>query len=414
MPAALRLAAAVPALIAAGAWTCLAQPAPPVVTLADLRTPTSPAFTLLGIAPTDVERPSTPRAFTVSLLSALRDGNGSLLPRDFALEVAPYWLVQRPGLRFDDYANPSPAQSLRQTFSVSVAATRASDEEIARLGDATSIGVGVRASPLAGRTTPELAALVAGLRLAHTRALVLQDLLDASADPTAPLPEAIAKTLAELAGAEVDDPAAHARMLQEIEAALVTALAADTPDARARVVLRQMAAEADARISRLALQVQGANQRRVGWVVDVAGGFVVRSLVGDTSETDVTRGGAWVSAGYSGAVTHGLLLARVLKNRADPATAETTIDAGGKVTHIIDRLTVGGEVLWRFDRSPVKRSSSTTRAVATVEYEVNDDIRIRSTFGRDYGNTTLGLDGVTVAILGVDVQLGALPKLKLP
>ena len=97
--------------LCAAAAPCAAQtaeaPAAPTITLADLRTPTSPAFTLLGIAPTDIERPTTPRAFAVSLLSALRDGDGSLLPRDFALEVAPYWLVQRPTLSFTAYSNPT-------------------------------------------------------------------------------------------------------------------------------------------------------------------------------------------------------------------------------------------------------------------------------------------------------------------
>src|SRR5262245_49784361 len=102
--------------VAAAAQAPNAEP----IKLTDLKTPASPAFQLLGIAPTDVERPTTPRAFAVSLLSTLQKSD-SVLPNGFAMEVAPYWLVPHNQLQFSTYINPSPAQSIRQTFSISVA-----------------------------------------------------------------------------------------------------------------------------------------------------------------------------------------------------------------------------------------------------------------------------------------------------
>ena len=56
-----------------------------------IRTPTSPAFVLLGIEPTAVERPNTPSALAVSILN--RTQNLSVLPKDYALEFSPYWLL---------------------------------------------------------------------------------------------------------------------------------------------------------------------------------------------------------------------------------------------------------------------------------------------------------------------------------
>lgn len=392
-----------------------AQDAPaaaPRVTLTDLRTPTAPAFSLLGIAPIDIERPSTPRALAVSLLSAVNDGDGSLLPRNFALEVAPYWLTQRPGLTFEAYSNPTVQQSLRQTFSISVAAARASDEEVARIGDATNIGVGFRASPLPGRAPAEVATLLATLRMAQTRALVLDTLMEAADTPTAPLPQAIKDTLDELAKASVDvDRAAYLKMLEGIEASLVATLAADTPEAKVRTALRALSADGDAAMSKVALQVQEANRTRVGLVLDVAGGFAIRSAVGDLATTEVVRGGAWVSLGYAGKATKALALARVLRNRSGLQQAESIVDLGGRVLHQVGDLTVSGELVARFDRSAITIDDVTQRAVVTLEYKVNDDFGITSTFGRDYGNTTLGLDGTTVAILGVNVGLGKIPAL---
>src|SRR5262245_42359826 len=65
-----------------------------------LRTPTSPAFTLLGIEPTSVERPNTPSSLAASLLN--QTAGFSTLPRDYALEFSPYWLVGHPRLTWRD------------------------------------------------------------------------------------------------------------------------------------------------------------------------------------------------------------------------------------------------------------------------------------------------------------------------
>lgn len=88
-------------------------------TLRSFRTPASPAFILLGAAPTAVERPGTPQSLVVSLVSALQDE--SFPPKRYALEIAPYWLTRHRTLTFDQYAAPGFWQSLVQTFSVSVA-----------------------------------------------------------------------------------------------------------------------------------------------------------------------------------------------------------------------------------------------------------------------------------------------------
>src|SRR5882724_2241992 len=70
-------------------------------TLGDLKTPTTPAFVLIGTSPTVVERPTTPQDVALTVYNAVRTAGG--LPRDFALEVAPYWLFSHPKLTYADY-----------------------------------------------------------------------------------------------------------------------------------------------------------------------------------------------------------------------------------------------------------------------------------------------------------------------
>ena len=137
------------------------QPAPPP-SIDDLKAPASPAFVLLDVAPAKVERPQAVRPLVLSALTAA--GNEGL-PRNYALEFAPYWLGT-PEISFDEYYNPG-ARALVQHLSVSLATTPLEG------GDAkgTAIGVGVRTLPVPGRAHPQLTALRRRL-VATQRALI--------------------------------------------------------------------------------------------------------------------------------------------------------------------------------------------------------------------------------------------------
>ena len=91
------------------------------VQIEDLRTPTSPAFVLLDVAPASVERPENPKALIANLVSTASQAEG--FPKNYALEVAPYWLKSHPHLTFSNYQQPSPAQSLLRTLTLSVGTT---------------------------------------------------------------------------------------------------------------------------------------------------------------------------------------------------------------------------------------------------------------------------------------------------
>lgn len=79
---------------AAQAGRGLTNPIP----LSDLRTPAAPGFILLGKAPAQVDRPSTPNGIATTLL-------GGLEGQDFALSAAPFWLIKHPYLTFNDYTS---------------------------------------------------------------------------------------------------------------------------------------------------------------------------------------------------------------------------------------------------------------------------------------------------------------------
>src|ERR1043166_549396 len=87
-----------------------------------MRTPDSPAFVVLGVSPTEIQRPSTPRTLITALGGALSN-NSLTVPKDFALEVAPYWLFSHPDLPIMEYRSDHLLRPLR-TMSLAVATTQ--------------------------------------------------------------------------------------------------------------------------------------------------------------------------------------------------------------------------------------------------------------------------------------------------
>jgi len=108
-----------------------------------LRTPTSPAFSILGTTPAEVQRPNTPSTFAVSLLQGLAPRGGGGKADGFAVEAAPYWLVSHPGLTLRGYYDATALQNLVRTFTVSAATVDVDDKDVAS-GTSKDLGMGVR------------------------------------------------------------------------------------------------------------------------------------------------------------------------------------------------------------------------------------------------------------------------------
>jgi hypothetical protein len=96
----------------------------------DLSVPTSPAFTVLGITPETVIRPTSPRQFATALLNGA-DPNGNF-QMGFALETAPYLLFAGNELALKQYRmNPKGFNPIRQfaRAQFSLATTKGTSED---------------------------------------------------------------------------------------------------------------------------------------------------------------------------------------------------------------------------------------------------------------------------------------------
>lgn len=341
----------------ADAATAQAQ-GPGLVELDDLRTPASPAFVILGVSPTAVERPSTPRAFALGLVSAA-EGQAGVIPENYAAEVAPYWLAPRRTLTFSQYFRPTLHQRLRQTFSVSLAtAARAEGAD-----SVTGVAVGFRIAPLVGEPSERLVRAVDTLRTVQDRMLTLDIQMD---------------------GAQSAADSARIRsQLSPLEAESV----------RLAGVIRQ-------------------NGERVGLHLQIAGALAGYYPGGRFDSGTLGRSGLWGTLGMRlddpGVDVIGL--ARVLW---DDRASQTLWDLGGRAVLSYEDLSGSVEFIARSARDAVtlpggSAMRSGNRVVGLLEYRVSPDLFVNFSFGQDYPRA--GEDGQPlVAILGGQVNLGSKP-----
>lgn len=109
-----------------------------------LRTPNSAAFVLLGVSPTEIQRPTTPRDLGVAVSSFVSDAD-LVIPTNFSVDVAPYWLFPHDDLTISDIATSNLAQRMIRNLTLSVGTRSTAETE----PDAMGMGGSPRSTELA-------------------------------------------------------------------------------------------------------------------------------------------------------------------------------------------------------------------------------------------------------------------------
>lgn len=341
------------------------------ISIDDLRTPASPAFVLLGVAPTAVERPVTPRALGLSLLSAFEETGGGV-PRNFSIEVAPYWLTPHPELNYDKFDEAGFLQSLKQTFSVSFATKSPVDRDSETAADEVAeaeparFGLSARASWTLGKRSS----------------------------------------------------AAQAAIDQLINS--LQAIANEPPPADATAQeLRQLAKEKAERATKTTASLsknvrQAARQGRV--VVDVAAAMSGRFEEDKFDDRRHEKTAFWVTPSYRldraadknlSARPASVDFVGVLRYLDDRTSNEgAALDFGARVVWENDLLAISGEHL---RRTNVEDDSERTAVV--IEFKLNDDIYLTGTLGEDFKSADDN-DGNLLALFGINFNVGRKPSLR--
>ncbi len=121
--------------------------------LDDLQTPASPAFALVGVSPTKIERPGSPAAFGASLVNAATESTGGL-PANLAFEFTPYWWKDRPAITLKSYNEAEPLDVVMQSMTFSLATFE--KDKTDTVDKYSGIGAGVRFDIIRGQPNQEL------------------------------------------------------------------------------------------------------------------------------------------------------------------------------------------------------------------------------------------------------------------
>lgn len=426
-------------LCAAGAYS------QEVIDFSKVKAPSSPAFTILGVQPNDISRPKSYKDLEASLLSSFTDGNTVVLPDNFALEFSPYWMQSNPVLTYEEAANPTPWQSARQNFSVSVANGTAPS---LKDSSATNVrmGIGIRTRIDFQKASEE----VREYFLAQTLHALYEDSLDeeqtwliglrsevstlkrqaaASAVPltNTTSAEALRAHLraAALEGVSGMDAQTLARMQANVERFIDLALAeTDFSKQKDEEILAEILQRIDLYTEgetymEFARRLEEQNTEVLGFFTEVATGLVLDFPTNDIGFSNLPKYGIWLTPGYK---WENIELMAFYRLMWDNYTGLSTVnhDIGARLVYSWNKLSISGEFIQRFQESTLSRvvvddityvSSKTIedhKMNLNLEYRFNSKVILNYSIGQGFSfNNLSGTSGLNV-VAGFNYAFGGL------
>ena len=347
-----------------------------------LKAPFSPAASILGVSPSDVQRPTDPSAFMLTLQNAT--SNFSALPSSYAVDIAPAWLFGGHKITYRDFVDSQDVwKSIKQSFVLSAAFTSKSDST----GRDASLGFGVKISLLRGAINSGALAAVSSS----------QNVLNSIA---------------------------------AAEGAAITALVVSPAYNNATAAMQSIMIDTARNATRARLQNLSDSLKEIakaidfvrhGWKLDLAGGASVSFPNQQFNYGTINKAGAWLTGGYEGKGGFStLFILRYLYN-PDKVFADdkmlmhkdnvNTFDGGLRFLYDNhDKFTISGEAIYR-SMTQKTGVQSADELVSTYRFTINADYKIAANrlltlaVGRDYDGTFRN-DGNLIAALNLLLGFG--------
>lgn len=366
------------------------------ITVDLLSAPASPASNLLGIAPSDIDKPTDVSAFMLSLQSA--PNSFTKLPSNYAIDIAPYWLFKKSkkgDITTKGFAESSGKDVLKQTLVLSFAIRSPDSIETTSL-HAGSVygGFGFKLSILRGdydnSTINALNKIKAlqDIRLRHLDKVMTG--YKANVDP------------------EVIDLRQQMRDLFKDKTVAEQIEIKNSPEFKA--IQEQLSkklhdyteAEKTEKIDELDKQIQevaAAFQTvRIGWTWDISGGISTEFRNRQFNNSKMYNAGVWTTVGYTDTTYGaGLFLLRLLHN-PDQIFAKdnmvndmmniTTFDAGLRYIYAQpqSKFSASLEAIYRSILSSNTIDPS-WRIVFNADYKILANQKLTFSIGRNFDGT---------------------------
>lgn len=410
------------------------------INLTELKAPTSPAFTILGIQPTEIARPTNFDAFKANLINDFTNENGFVLPQNLALEFSPYWLFSHKNLTFEKMLNENDIwNNIKRNSSISIATINVESQLDSTL-TGTRLGIGYRTMLFKGspskKNKEKLALAVSDLEQVQLEVLRLivpiQTLaagaftdfdtfiqaipleMDAYYNSTNLSPKLIEKTKK-----RVKDEIVNALKEQnnktplDTKSKLVTYI--NTTLLSEITAIDKATIKAKAKTVQDLIDVNGDNYE--GFFLEFATSVAIDFNNNRFNNGRTAKWGFWLTPSYrlENEKFEFLGVVRFLKNEMLENSVSDNFDIGAKLVFDKDKLSFSGEFIQRFqyaelmDGSGNFESKNDLKAVLNIEYKLTDNILITYTFGENF-DSNLEINGNVISTVGLSYNIGGSTK----
>lgn len=397
------------------------------LTIEDLKLPVYPGFQILGVSPQEISRPTNVQALNAILINSVTSPNG--LADDFAIDMAPYWLIKHPTLSFDCFygfeecTNGKGGNVFLQSLSISIAST--AYENSADSLDGRSWGFGAKATILRGK--PSTKATEKAKRMIYIKDLNLQAIYggldeegeDAvfTSDDQDDIINAV-KTGFQNVINFLGDPEAK-EFLTGIQNEVIVEIKSKNIDTASEAIefFKQKSKATEIEIKEGIQVLTQEDLKRVGLNVEVAVGSAIVLPQNDLDGIFLNKYGAWVTASYTLDKYPSLsaaLLIRRLSSSQDIGSKDTDIGLSFAIER--PKYAVNFEGIHRNTREdflttdsigntiPTYKDDTTYRFTFNSVFKVTDDLKFTLTIGKDY-DSEIRVSENTLALIGIDLNL---------
>lgn len=296
-----------------------------------LNAPASPASNLLGIAPSDIDKPTDVSAFMLSLQSA--SNSFTRLPSNYAIDIAPYWLFKnskKGDITTEGFRKSGGKDVLKQTLVFSFAIRSPDSTETTAL-HAGSVygGFGFKFSILRGKyDNSTIEALDKIKELQDLRLEILEDMLtDLQENNNQELADLKKKRIEMLKGKSADS----IKIIKASEAYI--ALNKAINEKAAEVIKPASTEKLDDLEKRIQVIASEFQTFRTGFTWDVAGGVSTEFRNRTFNNSKIYNAGVWTTIGYTDTTYGaGLFILRLLHNPDQVFAKDNMINEMGNIT----------------------------------------------------------------------------------
>jgi hypothetical protein len=388
-------------------------------TLDMLVVPNSPAFTLLGISPTTVDKPTTPSDFAFSIVNATNGLSG--LPKNYAIEIAPIPLLFQKKKNYNQFANKNHKfiNTLSQTFIISAGFTT-NDTVTTTINNyiKTRSGIGFKISLLRGKIDTafddyktSIISVRNQLDLLHATNIAWIDSVKKNDLVYILLAGERTKLLIEMVSI-VKDVSIAADTKNKKNDSLKTALTLIDQNITSRLetIKAEQINQQIVKAQLLKKEIENIKFKRYGLMLDIAGGAVLGFRNDDFQNSVVQQYSFWINGGYS--LKKGfdfVVLARyntnvgVLIGDNGKPKDQTSYDFGGKVDYSSNdkKFTIGAEGIVR-----VLSDTAIYRYTFNASYQIKQNQALTFSIGKNFNSNKTNLGGTLIAALNYVVAFG--------